>query len=75
MHANGSKLRRLTKVRGEAWNPIWLPRDMGIAFLARVSGTGRMSVMHPDGSDVRRLALRGIEQFTWVAGLLPRRRC
>ena len=75
MHANGSNVRRLTKKRGEAWNPIWLSRDTGIAFLAGASGTGSLFVMRADGRDVHRVALRGAEQFTWIDGLLPRQRC
>ena len=74
MHANGSNVRTLTKQRGEAWNPIWLPDDAGIAFLSGVN-VRSLFVMRPDGRHVHRLALRSAEQFTWVDARLPQRRC
>jgi TolB protein len=75
MDANGTHIRRLTKRGGEAWNPIWLPGDTGIGFLAGVNRAGSLFVMRPDGRDVHRVALRGAEQFTWVGKPLSRRRC
>jgi dipeptidyl aminopeptidase/acylaminoacyl peptidase len=64
MRADGTGFRLLT--RGTpAWNPVWLQHDTGIEYLAatHVHGIGRLSVMHPDGRDVRRLAGPATIQF------------
>jgi Tol biopolymer transport system component len=75
--ADGADVRRTLKRRGDQWNPVWLPRDAGIAFLAwRTYGEDQgLFVMRPDGSHVHRLASLQAEQFTWVGARLPKRRC
>jgi Tol biopolymer transport system component len=69
----GSNLRRLTSRTGGAWNPSWLPRDEGIAYLERTGNTGSVFVVRSDGSDTTRLTLPQTAQFAWVARPLPRR--
>jgi TolB protein len=74
MMADGSRARTLRR-RGDPWNPVWLPGDAGIAFLAeRTNGEG-LFVMRPDGSHVHRIASLSAEQFTWAGARLPQRRC
>jgi TolB protein len=75
MRADGTNVRTLTKRSEEASNPVWLPRDAGIAFLAGTKGSAGFFVMRPDGRDVQRVALLGADQFEWVNALLPQRRC
>ncbi len=74
MQADGTKLRVLTVKRGAASNPVWLPSDAGIAFLAGAMGP-ELSVMRRDGTDVHRLAFQRTAQFTWVDAPLPQQRC
>jgi TolB protein len=74
MRGDGSNARTV-RSHGDPWNPVWLPHDAGIAFLAeRNTGEGLL-VMRPDGSHVHRIASLSAEQFTWVGARLPRRRC
>jgi Tol biopolymer transport system component len=75
MNADGSAARMLTKGNVDAWNPIWLPGDRGVAFLAWENGSEGLFVMRPNGTEVHRLATVKTEQFTWVDTQLPRRRC
>jgi len=75
MKADGTDVRTPRR-RGDPWNPVWLPGDAGLAFLASgTNGERGLFVMRADGSHVHRLALLEAEQFTWAAGTLPRRRC
>ena len=55
MNADGSRLRRLTRSPGEAWDgyPVWSPDGGKIAFLR---STPEVWVMNADGSGQRRLA-------------------
>jgi Tol biopolymer transport system component len=74
MRADGSHVRTVRR-RGDPWNPVWLPGDAGIAFLAeRDTGEG-LFVMRPDGSHINRIASLRAEQFTWVGARLPPRSC
>ena len=66
MNADGTNAQTLTNKHGDAWNPVWLPRDTGIAFLSPPSNTGTLFAIRPDGSHQQRIALPGTEQFTWV---------
>jgi Tol biopolymer transport system component len=75
MKANGTGARTL-RGRGNPWNPVWLPGDTGIAFLAwGTNGERGLFVMRPDGSHVHRVAVLKAEQVTWASARLPRRRC
>lgn len=73
MRSDGTHVRTLT--RPDAWNPVWLPGDAGIAYLSLANGSGRLLVMRPDGTDVVRLAFHETEQFTWASASLPKPRC
>jgi TolB protein len=75
MDANGSNVRALTRQRGGAWNPIWLPHDAGIAFLDEVDGARSLFVMRPNGRDPQRLALQDTQEFAWTNARLPQQRC
>ena len=70
-HSRASRTAASTFRVGAAWNPIWLPRDAGIAFLAAGRGPGKLFVMRPNGTDVHRLALPKTGQFMWVDRPLP----
>jgi TolB protein len=73
--ADGRDVRTLRR-RGDPWNPVWLPRDTGIAFLAfGMNGERGLFVMRADGGHVHRLARLQAEQFTWAGARLTRRRC
>lgn len=73
---NGANARRLTGESTDAWNPVWLPNDTGIAYLAGFGGNGGdLFTIRPDGTDVRRIAKLDTPQFTWTSGSLPRRSC
>jgi Tol biopolymer transport system component len=75
MSADGTHVRALRR-RGDPWNPVWLPGDAGIAFLARWDeGAQGLYVMRTDGSHVHRVASLSGTQFTWVGTRVPRRRC
>jgi len=73
MRSDGTRVRTLTSP--DAWNPVWLPGDAGIAYLSPANGSGRLFVMRPDGNDVHRLEFHETEQFTWASASLPRPRC
>lgn len=75
MNGDGTDTRTLRR-QGDPRNPVWLPGDAGIAFLARGrDGEESLFVMRADGSHVRRVALLQAEQFTWADALLPHHRC
>ena len=80
IRADGSDMRTLTK-DSPAWNPVWLPNDIGIAYLAgsaNSNGTiagGRLYVMRPDGSGKHPVAGPATIQFASSAGRLTPRRC
>jgi Tol biopolymer transport system component len=73
MNADGTNVQTLTKERGDASSPVWLPRDAGIAFLAGASSNGSLFVMHSDGTHAQRIALQGTDQFTWIDAPLTQR--
>ena len=73
MRANGSNLRRLTTGSADAWNPVWLPSDSGIAFLSSLTDSPRdLYVMRLDEKGVRKIASLATPQFTWSDATLPR---
>lgn len=78
MRANGSDVRELTH-GAQAWNPLWLPHDTGIAFLsgaARSGGlVGHLYAIRTDGTGKHQLPGPQTVQFTWTDGTLPGRRC
>jgi dipeptidyl aminopeptidase/acylaminoacyl peptidase len=74
MKANGSHARTI-RTRGDPWNPVWLPGDAGIAFLANTDTGEGLFVMHRDGSHVHRIASLSAEEFAWVGTRLPKRQC
>jgi Tol biopolymer transport system component len=72
MNADGSHVRELPSPLAAAWNPVWLPQDTGIAFLANSTadlGGGNLFVMRPNGSHLQQLThwhrSARTEQFTW----------
>lgn len=80
MRADGSGMHTLTK-DAPAWNPVWLPKDTGIAYLvgaANSNGTisgGRLYVMRPDGTGKHPVAAPETIQFASTSGRLTPRRC
>ena len=76
MNADGTNVQALTSEQGNAWNPVWLPNDAGIAFLTKQNAAVSLLVMRPDGSDVAAVAPSlGADQFTWVSDELPPPSC
>ena len=78
MSADGRNARVLTKRFAAAWNPVWLPRSAGIAFLAGTSGAfgpGTLYLMRSDGTRTQRLARLMTEQVAWGSSPLPHRSC
>jgi len=76
MNADGTDIQALTSEQGNAWNPVWLPNDAGIAFLTKHDAAVSLLVMRPDGSDVAAVAPSlGADQFTWVSDELPPPSC
>jgi TolB protein len=73
--ANGSSLRRLTAGQTDAWNPVWLPHGIGIAFLRGFGGTGNLYVMRPDGKDTHKIAALATFEFDLTTAPLPRQAC
>ncbi|HJU37795.1 MAG TPA: LpqB family beta-propeller domain-containing protein [Gaiellaceae bacterium] len=79
--ADGGATRALTSPHLDAWNPVWLPHDAGIAFLEAGSGdgAGNLFVMRPSGRGVHRLThWRGrfrTGQFAWVGAHYGWGRC
>jgi TolB protein len=74
MDADGARVRAL-KTPQPAWNPVWLPRDTGIAFLSGRGGTGHLYVVRTDGRDLRQVTDLDTVQFTWGARTPLQRRC
>jgi WD40-like Beta Propeller Repeat len=72
MNADGSHLRAVTSKKGNASNPVWLPGDAGIAWLA---GNGSVFAARPNGTHVTRVLRARAEQFAWSSAALPRRGC
>lgn len=77
MNADGSHVHVVTSKRGSAWNPVWLPGDTGIAWLAGDSytRTGSIFAARADGTHVRRVLRAQAEEFAWSGAALPRRGC
>jgi Tol biopolymer transport system component len=75
MNADGSHLRRVTSRGGYAWNPVWLPRDAGIAWLAGYGGSGSVFAARANGTHVTRVLRAQAEEFAWSSTALPRRGC
>jgi hypothetical protein len=73
MRADGTGLRTLT-ADGAAWNPIWLPGDVGIGYLAGIrnsNGTvsaGDLYAMRADGTEKHRTAGPRTIQFASTTG-------
>lgn len=72
MTADGSNAHQLPSPLAAAWNPVWLPHDTGIGFLANNTaniGGGNIFVMRPDGRQSHQLThwqgSARTEQFTW----------
>lgn len=78
MRADGSDMHTLTQ-DAPAWNPVWLPNDTGIAYLASngtiAGGRGRVYVMSPNGTGKHRAPGPATIQFASTAGRLTARRC
>jgi Tol biopolymer transport system component len=74
MKADGGHARTI-RTRGSPWNPVWLPGDAGIAFLAYRYADEGLFVMRSDGSHVHRIASLSAEEFAWVGTRLPKRAC
>ncbi|MGH3009869.1 MAG: TolB family protein [Gaiellaceae bacterium] len=80
IRADGSDMHTLTS-GSPTWNPVWLPSDTGIAYLAGTANSngtiagGSLYVMRPDGTGKHRLAGPQTIQFASTAGGLTGRRC
>jgi Tol biopolymer transport system component len=62
IRADGSGLRRLTHLRGNAVHPDWSPSGRRIAFaLERRDGSSHVMVMRADGRNLRDLTRSGFE--------------
>jgi len=72
MNANGGLLHDVTNPHVFAWNPVWLPHDTGVAFLASDTGDhgGNLFVMRPDGRAVHQIThwagRARTSQFSWT---------
>jgi hypothetical protein len=77
MNADGSHVRVLTSKNRSAWNPVWLPGNAGIAWLAGdgYTGTGSIFAARPNGTHVRRVLRAQAEEFAWSSAPLSQRRC
>jgi TolB protein len=66
VNADGSGLRRLTRMRWSDEFPSWSPDGRMIAFASdRPSGGGVIYVMNADGSDLRTLNGRSASDAAW----------
>jgi Tol biopolymer transport system component len=80
IRADGSDTHTLTS-RPPTWNPVWLPSDTGIAYLAGTANSngtiagGRLYVMRSDGTGKHPVAGPRTIQFASTAGTLAPRRC
>lgn len=80
MGADGSGVHTLTSGHA-AWNPVWLPNDTGIAYLAGTANSNgtiagaHLVAMRPYGTGKHRVAGPHTIQFTAHAGRLTTRRC
>lgn len=78
MRANGSDVHELTH-GAQAWNPLWLPHDTGIAFLSGAarngSLVGHLYAIRTNGTGKHELPGPQTVQFAWTAGTLSERRC
>ncbi len=73
MNADGSQLHAITPRSSDASNPVWLPNDTGIAWLAN---GGSIYASRPNGTHQIRVLHAHAEQFTWSSGSsLPLNRC
>ena len=77
MNADGSHVRVLTSKKRSAWNPVWLPGDAGLAWLAGdgYAGTGSVFAARANGTDVRMVLRAQAEEFAWSSASLPPRAC
>jgi Tol biopolymer transport system component len=53
VRANGSGLRQITHVDGEASNVDWAPNGRNITFVIATDGAARIATARPDGSHLR----------------------
>jgi Tol biopolymer transport system component len=61
---NGSQLRQLTHVEGNAYRPDWEPQGRRIAFqLDQTDGSANIMIMKADGSNLRDLTPSGFEEL------------
>ncbi len=67
--------RRLTAGSADAWNPVWLLRDAGIAYLTGYGGSGDLYVMRPNGSGASKIAALATPQFAWGSGRVSQQHC
>jgi Tol biopolymer transport system component len=81
MRADGTHAHALTDSRFDAWNPVWLPHDSGIAFIGSHVGyeAGNLFVMRSDGRSVHQIThWKGrarIPQFTWIGAPMRTGHC
>lgn len=80
IHADGSGVRTLTSGT-PAWNPVWLPPDAGIAYLATPPlsngnlGPARLHTMRTNGTGKHAIAGPRTIQFASTTGRLTARGC
>lgn len=80
IRADGSDMRTLTS-GPPTWNPVWLPSDTGISYLAGTANSngtiagGNLYVMRPGGTGKYRVAGPQTVQFSSSTGRLTARRC
>ena len=80
IRADGLDMHTLTR-RPPTWNPLWLPSDTGIAYLAGTANSngiiagGRLYVMRSDGTGKHPLAEPRTIQFASTVATLAPRRC
>jgi|tagenome__1003787_1003787.scaffolds.fasta_scaffold20972318_2 Tol biopolymer transport system component len=61
MRPDGTHLRQVTHVDGDAVNPDWSPDGRQLTFEWDTEDAGMVAVMHADGSDLRTLPQTGCE--------------
>ena len=67
MNADGSNVRIVTSVAGEAVFPQWSPDGTRIAFYSDKDDGWNLYTMNPDGSDMRRITVDDSPDYyvTW----------
>ena len=72
VNADGSNARAVTNSNGHPLNPVWLPNDAGIAWLAK---DGSIFAARPNGTHVARVLRAQAEEFQWSSATLPAHGC